>query len=229
MKMCKKCYVLKDIDEFSIEKKNKNGYSGECKTCKKERCRLYREKNKDNMRGYRKEYGQKNKKKIAAKNTLYRRKNTAKIKANNEIWREKNKKDIADKARKRYDNNKEEILAYSKLYRDSNKELIKLYQASDSGKEVKRRRSVKREMRIRETRDGSITPETLKVLFSKQNGRCYMCNCDLTRLESRKVHVDHIKPLSKGGKHRLKNVAWSCMGCNLKKGANYCESEIVFK
>jgi 5-methylcytosine-specific restriction endonuclease McrA len=30
-------------------------------------------------------------------------------------------------------------------------------------------------------------------------------------------HVDHVTPLSKGGRHALSNLAISCRGCNLKK------------
>jgi len=56
-----------------------------------------------------------------------------------------------------------------------------------------------------------------------QEGLCYHCGCGLTQLKSKNIHLDHLKPLSKGGKHRLENVAWSCANCNLSKGNKFYE------
>ena len=66
-KFCKKCGEEKNIDEFSTDKRNKNGLSCKCKTCYKE----YRDthfkkyqKNKEKATTYNKIYYQLNKEKI---------------------------------------------------------------------------------------------------------------------------------------------------------------------
>ena len=46
---------------------------------------------------------------------------------------------------------------------------------------------------------------------------CWMCGCE--RGES--FHIDHVKPLSKGGWHCLSNLRPSCPSCNLSKGAKW--------
>ena len=50
--------------------------------------------------------------------------------------------------------------------------------------------------------------------------RCYLCG-QLIPMGHR--HVDHITPLSKGGKHRPSNLAVACDTCNLKKNAKTTE------
>jgi 5-methylcytosine-specific restriction endonuclease McrA len=34
-------------------------------------------------------------------------------------------------------------------------------------------------------------------------------------------HIDHIIPLSRGGRHSIGNLAPACAACNLKKGYKY--------
>jgi 5-methylcytosine-specific restriction endonuclease McrA len=50
--------------------------------------------------------------------------------------------------------------------------------------------------------------------------RCYLCG-RLVPLGER--HVDHIMPLSKGGKHRPSNLAIACATCNRVKNAKLPE------
>lgn len=44
---------------------------------------------------------------------------------------------------------------------------------------------------------------------------CYWCGVKCKR----KYHVDHYKPLSKGGKHEVSNLVIACPTCNLRKNA----------
>jgi len=65
-------------------------------------------------------------------------------------------------------------------------------------------------------------------LFKRNNGTCYLCGkqClknDYTIVDGsfiagdRYPTIDHIVPLSKGGKHEWNNVGLACMKCNRKK------------
>jgi 5-methylcytosine-specific restriction endonuclease McrA len=44
---------------------------------------------------------------------------------------------------------------------------------------------------------------------------CYWCNCKCPK----NYHIDHYKPLSKGGKHEVANLVVACPRCNLIKSA----------
>lgn len=53
-------------------------------------------------------------------------------------------------------------------------------------------------------------------LYHEQNGVCYMC---LEQFDFKDMEMDHLIPLSKGGKHEVSNVKMCCGTCNRKKGA----------
>lgn len=50
---------------------------------------------------------------------------------------------------------------------------------------------------------------------------CYWCS---RRISSKKCHVDHIEPISKGGMHAIENLAIACAKCNTAKGAATMDS-----
>ena len=77
----------------------------------------------------------------------------------------------------------------------------------------------KRRASIISSSDGTITLEFLENLKQKQNCKCFYCECDLNFDIKQSVHLDHVIPLSNGGVHSSTNVVWSCVDCNLKKGA----------
>lgn len=52
------------------------------------------------------------------------------------------------------------------------------------------------------------------VVYGRDKGICHICG-NFNPLNN--WHLDHIIPLSKGGKHAYENVAVSCPSCNLKK------------
>ena len=61
----------------------------------------------------------------------------------------------------------------------------------------------------------------IKLKFSRNNvylrdaGRCQYC---LNRLSKDKITLDHILPVSKGGKKTWENIVLCCITCNQKKG-----------
>jgi hypothetical protein len=59
----------------------------------------------------------------------------------------------------------------------------------------------------------------LKVL-SRDNFRCVFCGKSPATDIGTKLHIDHIKPFSKGGKSRLENLQTLCEECNLGKSDN---------
>lgn len=57
--------------------------------------------------------------------------------------------------------------------------------------------------------------EDRQKIYVKYNGRCALCG---RPLEFSNMTLDHIKPLSRGGKDCLENIQATCMPCNTFKG-----------
>ena len=63
---------------------------------------------------------------------------------------------------------------------------------------------------------------SLGILYKRDGGQCQRCNRQLRRLSvvpnKRAPTIDHIIPLSLGGKHKWDNVQLMCFRCNSLKG-----------
>ncbi len=192
----------------------------------KEYMKKYHEKNKEK----RKKYYEDNKERIKK----YRKNNKEKNKIYLKKYYEDNKEKIKEYAKeysKEYrENNKDIVKEYNKEYYEYNKEKIKEYRKeyqkkylqTENGKMVARRGRNKRRWNKRQTNDGSIPmvikhPYTKELidLLKRQNYKCYLCECDITKNK----HWDHWIPISKGGDDTLANGVWLCPTCNMRKGA----------
>jgi HNH endonuclease len=67
--------------------------------------------------------------------------------------------------------------------------------------------------------NGSHTPEEIKDLMNKQDGRCAHAWCRV-RIRKR-YHADHIIPLALNGGNGIKNIQLLCVPCNLSKNASH--------
>lgn len=103
-------------------------------------------------------------------------------------WRDKNREKVREVNRKSY-------------HRNKIKNNYGLYSRNYKSK-------------VRAGRDGTITKRELEELLVKQNGRCTVC----VELLGRDKEIDHKIPISKGGKHSIGNIQWTCRRCNRVKG-----------
>lgn len=79
------------------------------------------------------------------------------------------------------------------------------------------RRAIARNYKSRrrsQCEQGMSTKE-LRVWLSYQQFLCVWCGADCAE----SYHIDHVWPLSKGGKHEWNNLAIACPTCNLRKSA----------
>ena len=60
-----------------------------------------------------------------------------------------------------------------------------------------------------------VTQVSLKALLQKQ---CYKCAISGQHLEPSNASLDHVLPISKGGKHEIDNVQWVHQDINRMKG-----------
>lgn len=80
----------------------------------------------------------------------------------------------------------------------------------------------------------SLPPKRVNEIKAKTGGKCFYCGDELTELDyldeggkvvstHRQWHIDHVKPLSKGGDYSNENLVPACPNCNMKKSDRWTE------
>jgi len=132
--------------------------------------------------------------------------------------------------------NKENRANYEKEYREKNKEKRKSivkksmelnkehhkqkrkeYLKTESGQSSYRKYTQKRYALKKLAFVENVSP---LELYNEQNGICYICN---QNFEFKKMELDHVLPISKGGKHKKDNCKMACVRCNRRKGSKLLE------
>jgi 5-methylcytosine-specific restriction endonuclease McrA len=145
-------------------------------------------------------------------------------------WRENNVETYLASARVRaslrYSEKREECLAYAKAYRgDDHRRVAGIERARDwaaanqeAVREHKRKNQAKRRAR-KHGAGGSFTLQDIQDLLQKQTGKCaYFEHCG-HQFVGLKYHIDHIRPLARGGDNTRLNLQLLCAPCNIRKGA----------
>ena len=142
LKKCTKCKVVKSLDEFGNERKNKSGKASQCKICLSVQKRIYwnnnrikllklkkiyRDNNKETIKEREKIHYHKNKQEILDKQKIYNQKNKQALKKRQKIYQKINKESITENFKKYYKKNKGKIREYGIKYREINKEKINIY------------------------------------------------------------------------------------------------------
>jgi 5-methylcytosine-specific restriction endonuclease McrA len=180
---------------------NVNKY-GECRKCTNARSKRRYEKSKE----YFNEYYEANKDKILERSKQRR---------------ESKKELLADSDRKYYEFNKDKIKERSKQYRVTNKNEIAQYklQYYKNNPMVRRIDSHRHRAKIKEV-GGKLSKGIATKLLNLQKGKCRICKIKIT---PKRMHLDHIIPITKGGPNTDNNIQLLCPTCNLKKGAKLPE------
>lgn len=61
----------------------------------------------------------------------------------------------------------------------------------------------------------NVTAEQIEQMSIEQERKCFYCPKDITVDRT----IDHVVPLSRGGKHELSNLVLACRACNSSKGS----------
>lgn len=125
-KICSKCCIEKNIDEFSKDKKTKDGLKCWCKLCSAEYNKKYRQEHKEQIINKRNEYIKNNKEKIRQYKKEYRIKNEKKLIEYSKKYYKINKEKINKNNNENYYKNKEERSKKSKTYYQKNREYKKI-------------------------------------------------------------------------------------------------------
>lgn len=135
---------------------------------------------------------------------------------------DENKEEINRRARERYSANREKYLEKARKYHAENRQAIldrkreygRLYMIKWRQEHPIERRFHSRAWQSKSK--GSIDKTKITNWASRICGIC-------TTLIEGKFHIDHIKPLSKGGLHAVENLQLTHPKCNLSKGSKYAE------
>lgn len=111
MKICKKCHIEKNIDNFYKSKSTKDGFRGTCIDCHNlyytdnrdkiiNRVKKHKSENSEHYKEYLKEYYSNNKELIKENRNIYIENNKDKISESQKAWRTENK-DLISEYRKR--------------------------------------------------------------------------------------------------------------------------------
>lgn len=210
MKRCFRCREDKPFDFFCKNKRIKDGYSQQCKSCSK----IYHNKNRDSILENNKIYYNKNKDVIQKRQKNYRIENNASIKETQIEYYNNNKESISSQKKKYNEVNKDSIKENKKIYYQNNKDIIK-----SKHREYKKSKRQDPIFRLKENTRNIIThsiknkgytkiSKTYEVLgFSFEDFKCYLekkfehwMSWDNYGLYNGELNygwdIDHIIPLS---------------------------------
>ena len=175
--------------------------------------KAYREANKEKRNAQSKAWNEANKEKIKAQSKAWKEANPEKIKAVNHKHWEKNKEKLSAANKNWRVNNKEKKRAYNKAWNEVNKEKKKAYDIVWRQAHRGRYNALKKAYKERKNQNNFITTKEDKQLAKW----IYTMSSKLSEITGTKWHVDHIKPLSKGGMHSLDNLQIVPAVWNLQK------------
>ena len=142
-------------------------------------------------------------------------------KLKNDAWLRENevrrKKRIAEEERRKQEQERDRQRSQQKFIRDQEKEHQKLEKQRIADEKRKLRDTSMSEQKRMITEQRRLMSASLRYDILVRDGfRCRICGASAQ--DGVKLHVDHIIPVSKGGKTEKSNLRTLCERCNLGKG-----------
>jgi len=117
-----------------------------------------------------------------------------------------------------YQRHKEEVSAQAKVWRSNNQEKIKADKIRWREENRDAHRMQRRNRKARKRNNGGThTAAEIAEILLMQGRKCAYCPASL---KNKSYHVDHIIPLSKGGRNDRRNLQILCVPCNLSKSSS---------
>ena len=203
MKVCSKCKIEKEIDNFS---KSGKYYNSWCRLCRSELEQNRRIKNGIVPKIKPKIIGEEHKECLKCKKILHI--NLFNISSRGRLNRNPYCK-ICESAYHKELKNKD-IEKYRKLNRERTQKHRDLNREEYRGK--KRIEEFNRKNKIKAVSDGTVTKEFMIKLYNTEI--CFWCE---KFIEKDKRTAEHVIPLSRGGTHSADNLKMACLSCNCSK------------
>lgn len=213
-KACSKCGTTFPLSGFYVRRASPDGRTGACKACVKAGVQDNYARNRDSILAKQAEHRRANpdhyRTKNAASYAKHRDKRVARAMERrsdpeyaerarfaSEVWRRANPELYAESQRRYREEHREECAARLKLWMRANPAAVKAMRS-------------RREARVRGAACVPFTADQLAARVAFFGGRCWMCRGPYE-------HLDHVKPISKGGAHMLANLRPACASCNSSK------------
>lgn len=147
---------------------------------------------------------------------MWRANNLEKKRATDAAYYAANKERLKAQSSVYYAANREDGRKARRNYRKKNADCLRQYDAIRYDRNPERALRSARARRARKNgADGSYNQTDIDRIVKAQRNRCAYCRTKLTG----GAHIDHIKPLSKGGSNFPANLQLLCATCNLTKHA----------
>lgn len=211
-KRCPSCSHDRPLSDWGRNRSNADGLQSHCNPCRAER----RERNSERIREANRQYAASHREEARQRAGQWRIDNRDRARerdrlyylANKDRWRGRQR----DIERKR-----ETDAAYREANRDRIREYMRDYCAEHP--EVRAEHSGRRRARLWDA-PGDATAAQIAARIEYYGGRCWMCGAPWE-------HIDHVKPLSKGGSNWPANLRPACAPCNLRKKNRWPLGEVA--
>jgi hypothetical protein len=122
-KICSKCQIEKDLEEFYKQKGGYLGRRADCKICSRNKVNEWKKKNLD----YVNDYYSRHKKSCKQRSLKYYNKNKEKCKIYGKEYYKKNAKDLNEYGKEYYKKNAKDLNEYGKEWRKNNQDKCRQY------------------------------------------------------------------------------------------------------
>ena len=194
-KTCSKCRQTLPVSDYRKNKAAKDGLQSACKPCQKQ---FYID-NKSKILKQVSEYRKANLDKVRASDLEYRKRNREKARVRAKEWIEANPEKAKATRRAYYVENRAELISKVREWKLANPERARLL---DNNSVHRRRQKLSQ---------NGVFKVTVKELRRIRSRPCVYCGA------TKKVEVDHVIPLDRGGPHSIGNLAPACSRCNRSK------------
>jgi len=198
-KTCTQCCQILPLESFYKTGADKSKLTAACKSCASATCRVRHLKNKESNNAHSRAYYQTNKEQV---------------KATSLAWYAANKESVCVKRRIYYLENKEAIGVAQRAYRETNREEVNAKGRAYAKAHPEKRAKGNIKRRAQKI-DSGIFEISSKEILRIRSSPCTFCNA------TDNIQIDHVIPLSKGGRHSIGNLQPLCQPCNGSKNANF--------
>ena len=172
-KTCTKCGETKPLDDFHRDKTRSGGRRSDCKECRREYSRRYREENRDERREY---------------DRRYREENRDELRERARRYREENRDKRLGDQRRYYEENRDELREYKRRYYEENRDIL------NQGQKVRHAQNTRTSSLLASRKGAPYSPEEDALILADNGMTDYQKAIELGRTyQSVKIRKQHLR------------------------------------
>lgn len=213
-KCCTKCGLEKPTEQFRTRSDAPSRTASQCKACDAVYRKRHYDANPAMHRARSAEYRKRNQEKVQRSLRIWRAENKDKVRASHRAWCIKNEDRVKANRRAYYEARKSSFAERMASYYAANKAYF-----SEANRRWRQSHRLEQQARVRSnkvarrTAAGSFSKANISRIKAAQRNRCAYCRTALRP----GFHIDHIRPISKGGSNLPCNLQLLCASCNHSK------------